>query len=501
MSSDGKFLGVTPPKSLDTFTETDVGNTISLVEYLDETSPLETPEGDHVRQIVIGLLKRVANQWCYETAISLGASEQLARETKCAIVPFGSYKLGGLIGPKSDMDLVCICPSILTVDAFFGRLVMKLHDLDSVTDVTPIPTAFTPIITLKVNGIEIDLLFARLSTPRLPVEDLEATIGTNDRLLCGIDQRSARALNGPRVAAMMLKLVPNLDSFRTTLRAVKLWATRRKIYSNVLGYFGGIAWAICVARVCQMYPNQSPSQLLLKFFQELADWSWPDPMQLNQVEMKDEVQFAHFQVWTASSNRGLMPILTPAFPCQNATDPVTLTTKRVITEECKRGADIVSANPDEIDWSALFIEEQVNSDYIEIDISGKTRKVFSRIKGFVELKIRALISAIERANTGAELRPFPDVLDRAGSGLSGKMAIGVQFKTAAGTASVPDLRVAIDKWMKQLADWNERDEFAGQFEVAVSFVKRVAPDNEIVYEVDVGEGSPASKRVKQTLAD
>jgi poly(A) polymerase len=480
------YPGVTQPTSLDSFTDADIAETVNLVEYLDEVAPLETSEGEHMRQIVIGILKRVTNQWCYETAISLGASEQLARETKCTIVPFGSYKLGGLIGPQSDMDLVCICPSILTVDAFFNRLVTKLHDMESVSDVTPIPTAFTPIIKLKMNGIEIDLLFARLSTQRLPSDDIEANIGTNDRLLCGIDQRSARALNGPRVASMMLKLVPNLDTFRTTLRCIKLWADRRKIYSNVMGYFGGIAWAICVARVCQLFPNMAPSQLLVKFFETMVNWPWPEPIQLNQVEMKDEVEFAHFQVWTSSTNRGLMPILTPAFPCQNATDPVTATTKRVLIEECKRGLSIMSLCGEDDEWPRKLLEElTVSEARLEIKIAGATRSIFSRIKGYVELKIRALVVAIERLGSLVELRPYPDLLNASEDGTSGTMVMGLKFPPTS-SASVPDLRPAIEKWMKQLAEWNERDEFENQFDVTVTF----SPSENPV------EDEPQAKRVR-----
>ena len=474
MSNDSnpRNFGVTSPVSTESFSSDDAARSVSLIEFMDENAPLESSEGEHMRQIVIGLLKRTTNQWCYETAVSLGASEALARETKCAIVPFGSYKLGGLIGPKSDMDLVCICPSILTVDAFFTRLVTKLHDLDSVSDVVPVPAAFTPIIKLKVNDIDIDLLFCRLATPRLPSDDIEQNIGSNDRLLTGIDQRSARALNGPRVASALLDLIPNKDTFRSTLRAVKLWAERRKIYSNVLGYFGGVAWAICVARVCQMYPNYCPSQLLLKFFETISLWNWSsdNPIQLNRVEQKDQVEFAHFQVWTVASNRGLMPILTPAFPCQNATDAVTNTTMRVIVEECRRGADILSkwSDDDELVLSQLFEPLPIVSDCIQIEVYGKSKKVFSRIKGFVELKIRSLISLIERSGDGLDLRPYPDFVDQPPSDwpFGGHMQIG----TAILAQPVADLRSAMDKWMKQIAEWNERDEYIGQYEVIVRFV-------------------------------
>ena len=503
MVSDEKYFGITPPRSIETFTESDISETVCLVEYLDEVSPLESSQGDQVRQIVIGLLRRVINEWCYETAISLGASESLARETRCALVSFGSYKLGGLIGPNSDMDLVCICPSILTVDAFFTRLVAKLIEIQSVGKVVAIPTAFTPIIKLTVNDIEIDLLFSRISKPKV---DLVGDDFVADEYLCGTDQRSARALNGPRVAAKLLRLVPNLDTWRTSLRAIKHWANSRQIYSNVTGYFGGIAWAICVARVCQLYPNMCASQILPLFYKTMLENDWETtPIQLNEIEHKDNVQYAHFQVWNKESNRGLMPILTPAFPCQNATDPVTLTTKRVILDECKRALDICNAHsesthddpsPDEpathAEHKTLTLDDSPiheyalnqlfspislpTENYIEIHVSGKTEKVFNRLKGFVELKLRSLIYGIEKlTNERIQLRPFPEWTDDA--------CMRIAYTHTAAVSALPDLRPAIDKWMRQLAEWNERDEWIGiPFDVQVRTVGNTPPTKK--YKID-----------------
>jgi hypothetical protein len=50
---------------------------------------------------------------------------------------------------------------------------------------------------------------------------------TDDRILVGADERNARSLNGSRVTDSMLNLVPDVETFRDTLRAIKVWAKRQ----------------------------------------------------------------------------------------------------------------------------------------------------------------------------------------------------------------------------------------------------------------------------------
>lgn len=164
---------------------------------------------------------------------------------------------------------------------------------------TPVPDAFVPIIKLELCGISIDLIFARLVIPSIPMNlDLK-----NNDYLRGLDEREVRSLNGTRVTDEILELVPQQKTFRLALRAIKLWAQRkchlvfvyhypncliicigRAIYSNIVGFPGGVAWAMLVARVCQLYPQATGSVIVGKFFRIMNKWNWPQPVLLKQIE-------------------------------------------------------------------------------------------------------------------------------------------------------------------------------------------------------------------------
>lgn len=95
---------------------------------------------------------------------------------------------------------------------------------------------------------------------------------------------------GSRVVDEILRLVPNVTVFRDSLRCIKLWAQRmlkssgitstmlitscvgRAIYSNVNGFLGGVAWAMLVARICQLYPNAIAGAIVSRFFIIMYQW-------------------------------------------------------------------------------------------------------------------------------------------------------------------------------------------------------------------------------------
>lgn len=159
-------------------------------------------------------------------------------------------------------------------------MLQKMAPIDAIQEMTAVPDAFVPIIKLKFSGISIDLLFASLDVPSVPF-----TLNLKDvNLLKDLDDQDLRSLNGTRVTDEILDLVPQQKTFRTALRAIKLWAQRRAIYANVMGFPGGVAWAMLVARVCQLYPHATGSVIIGKFFRIIGRWAWPQPVLLKTIE-------------------------------------------------------------------------------------------------------------------------------------------------------------------------------------------------------------------------
>lgn len=137
---------------------------------------------------------------------------------------------------------------------FFGILPGILERTDGVTDLIMVKEAFVPCIKFVYQKVDIDLLFARVELKEIP-EDLKDL--DDDHILRNCDPESIKSLNGRRATdAILAQILPkNIKTFQITLRCIKLWAKNRGIYSNVLGYCGGVAWAILVAYICQKNPE------------------------------------------------------------------------------------------------------------------------------------------------------------------------------------------------------------------------------------------------------
>ncbi|KAM8920831.1 poly(A) polymerase alpha [Pelodytes ibericus] len=390
-----KNFGITSPISLASPKETDCVLTQKLIETLKPFGVFEEEEELQRRILILGKLNNLVKEWIREISEIKNLPQLVIENVGGKIFTFGSYRLG-VHTKGADIDALCVAPRHVDRSDFFSSFYEKLKLQEEVKDLRSVEEAFVPVIKLCFDGIEIDILFARLALQTIP-EDLDLR---DDSLLKNLDIRCIRSLNGCRVTDEILHLVPNIDNFRLTLRAIKLWAKRHNIYSNILGFLGGVSWAMLVARTCQLYPNAIASTLVHKFFLVFSKWEWPNPVLLKQPEECN----LNLPVWDPRVNPSdryhLMPIITPAYPQQNSTYNVSVSTRMVMVEEFKQGLAIT----DEIllgkaEWSKLFEAPnffQKYKHYILLLASAPTEKQRLEWVGLVESKIRILVGSLEK---------------------------------------------------------------------------------------------------------
>lgn len=328
-----KSFGITKPISLAGPTEADHLRNAELEKFLMDSGLYESKEEAEKREEVLNRIREIVKGWVKQLTRQRGYTDQMVEDANALIFTFGSYRLG-VHGPGADIDTLCVGPSYVNRDEdFFVLLHNILAEIEEVSELHPVPDAHVPVMKFKFQGVSIDLLYARVSMLVIP-DDLDLSHGS---ILYNVDEQTVRSLNGCRVADQILKLVPNVEHFRTTLRCLKFWAKRRGVYSNVTGFLGGVNWALLVARVCQLYPNAIPSMLVSRFFRVYTQWRWPNPVMLCPIEEED----LGFPVWDPRKNprdrTHHMPIITPAYPCMNSSYNVSTSTLRVMMEQFEHG--------------------------------------------------------------------------------------------------------------------------------------------------------------------
>ncbi|XP_061358379.1 nuclear poly(A) polymerase 4-like isoform X2 [Gastrolobium bilobum] len=405
-----KHYGVTKPISMAGPMVADLQRTLELEKFLVDSGLYESKEEAAKREEVLHRLGQVVKGWVKQLTRLRGYTDQMVEDANALIFTFGSYRLG-VHGPGADLDTLCIGPSYVNREEdFFYTLHDILANMDEVTELQPVPDAHVPVMKFKFDGISIDLLYASISCLIVP-DDLDIS---DVSVLHNVDEPTVRSLNGCRVADQILKLVPNVEHFRATLRCLKFWAKRRGVYSNVTGFLGGVNLALLVARVCQWYPNAVPSMLVSRFFRVYTQWRWPNPVMLCPIE---ENQLG-FPVWDPRKNprdrTHHMPIITPAYPCMNSSYNVCTSTLRVMMEQFQYGNRICGEiELNKVCWSALFepyIFFESYKNYLQVDIVAADVDDLRAWKGWVESRLRQLTLMIER-NTFGKLQCHPNPIE------------------------------------------------------------------------------------------
>lgn len=415
--------GVTEPISMNKPAAEDLALTGRLIDYLKDTGFFETEEEGRRREDVLGRLNTVITQFVREVARKKGLPAELVRSTTGKIFTFGSFRLG-VHGRGADIDTLCVAPQHVTREDFFSALpeLLTRYTPPIFTNITLVPDAYVPVMNLEAEGICIDLVFARVPG--------ETSIGNSfdllsNRMLGSLDDKCVLSVNGSRTTDEVLRLVPNVETFHTALRAVKLWAKRRALYGNSYGYLNGVACAILTARICQLYPNAAAATILSRFFAIYMAWKWPGPVYLKQIE---EPGGLGMKVWNPRVNPAdrhhRMPIITPAYPSMCSTHNVSASTMQIMMAELVRGNELCkkmyqnhssSAAEEETKarggaWEELFAKSDFfarHRHFFQVIAVAKGEAEHRAWSGYVESKVRHLTLCLERdAAQDIDCAPF-----------------------------------------------------------------------------------------------
>lgn len=397
-----KTYGVTEPISTNGPTPKENILNDALIQELKNRGSFESEQATKKRVEVLTLFQRLVQEFVYTVSKSKNMSDSMAQDAGGKVFTFGSYRLG-VYGPGSDIDTLVVVPKHVTRDDFFSVFADIIRKRPELEEIACVPDAYVPIIKLEFDGISIDLIMARLNIPRVP---LDLTLDDKN-LLKNLDEKDLRSLNGTRVTDEILQLVPKPTVFKHALRCIKLWAQQRAVYGNIFGFPGGVAWAMLVARICQLYPNAVSSAIVEKFFNIYTKWNWPEPVLLKSIEDGP----LQVRVWNPRlyphDRLHRMPVITPAYPSMCATHNITSSTQKVILAELSRGSSIMQEiHAGKKTWSDLFEKHSFFYKYkfylCVVAASIDSAEEHKKWSGFIESKLRQLVLKLEVAE-GVEI--------------------------------------------------------------------------------------------------
>jgi len=347
-----KYPGVTVPISQSIPTAKEYELTEKLEECLRSFDLFETEEEMNKRINVLSQINSLVKKFVQKVSEQKKMPPEAASQMNGKIFTFGSFRLG-VHTRGADIDTLLVVPRHIERTDFFSSLVELMSEQPNVEYVRTVEEAFVPVLKTKIDDIELDILFARLALKNIPSDQELRSI----ELLRNLEPKCVRSLNGCRVTDDILSLVPNHESFKLALRAVKYWAKKRCIYSNAMGYLGGVSWAMLVARTCQLYPTALASVILWKFFYVFSQWNWPKPVLLRNNN--EDFENLGFPIWDPRTNISdryhLMPIITPSYPQQNSTFNVTISTRNIIINEFNKAKEICEqVHSGILEWKDLF---------------------------------------------------------------------------------------------------------------------------------------------------
>lgn len=361
----------------------------ALEHELRAAGAFEGESEDAMRAKALSEVGKIVTDWAAGFYERMGIPVPGDSKKMAMILPFGSYALG-VHSTDSDIDVLAVMPNHVSRHDFLAELEPIFKQHPSVEKLSVVPEAFVPVIKFHWEGVDIDLSFAQLPVKELPIP---LDITDSELLRDQKDPKDVTCLNGPRVTYEILRRVRNAEHFRTFLRSIKLWARRKGIYSNIVGFPGGVAWAIMCANVCQLYPNLNPPMLLEKFFFLYLNWNFDNAIKIASVdECRAPAGAMYMPQWSPSAIYRPLQIITPTYPVANATFNACHSTVAIMHSEIALGHNVVQGVASaKHDFSVLFTPSDFfakYSNYVCVDCSSDAMDDLKPFYGYLSSQVR-----------------------------------------------------------------------------------------------------------------
>ena len=459
------------------------------------------------RERVLSQILLLARQWIASLSEERGMPKAEAANLGAKLFTYGSYRLG-VFNAESDIDVLIVGPRNINRNDFLTQFPAVLRRRSEATEVTPVTEAYIPLVKVIFDGIDLDLQYTALPMTSIP-DDLSLNGDDFMRNLVAcpdwdsvMDYKSIRSLNGTRDTDMLLEVVPKPETYRVALRLLRFWAKERGLYGNKVGFPGGFAWSVMLARVCQMFPEDGAAKIMKNFFKTLRDRRWEPSKPLCLVEVKkQEAIFGTkigeaFEVWgdqPLTEDGNLMPVITPAFPSMNSTFNVTKSTRQLMVDEFDRGYRLLTSAPvTEESWYKLC--ERTNflsrfKHFFRVDIFAQTEELFSLWKGLVEARLRFISIEVEKQCPGMLAQPLlesfhpddsPQMFQSTCPGLpvpqfSAAYFLGIKRIDTSKTYTLPQLRECGTRFLRVIR-WEENSR-EGKFVLFTIVTRESIPPN------------------------
>jgi poly(A) polymerase Pap1 len=418
------------------------------------------------------------------------------------MLPLGAYQLG-VLQMQDEVDVVFVAPAAMQLAHLHASLLDALRQSPHVSDLCTVDAEgvlCAPGCRFVYRGRGVMLLLShqcRTSHGGFDFYSLDSDEGVSYADAGYIAHESSKKL---------LWSVPDVRQFQLLLRFVRLWAKQSGVFGSRTGFFGGIAWAICCAHVCNRFPDLEILELALQFFDCLSQWDWRYAMSLSP-----SASFYVGERSTGERERTLteicregedIPLMKPAMVVLapgstiSTTPNVSATTKAVILKELRRGHMklMFQAHTITFHLNDFFLAQDFFSrfkHFLQFEFTATSQAVFALWISWGKKQMRGLMHLLELLRLkNVTFRPWPRVVSSSTSsddshmqaffiGLSRKK-VRHDLRTATSQCTVKagdkenllDLRQAIVKFLHNIVEWPDAWRYAGMFDLRIRHVQQ-----------------------------